>query len=114
MKMDIKELTLNQVDELKKIINCEEKNHFWQVGKNYLIRTVTHYLTGKLIAVGDKELVLESVAWIADTRRWSDCLKNGFANDAEIEAAPDGEVLVGRGALIDAYLWAHKLPRTTR
>jgi hypothetical protein len=46
----------------------------WEVGKNYLIRTVTMINTGRLVAVGDHELVLENAAWIADTGQFSAAL----------------------------------------
>lgn len=41
----------------------------WNVGANYLIRTVTMIDTGRLVDVGPQELVLEEAAWIADTGR---------------------------------------------
>ncbi len=81
-------------------------------GSKVVLRTVTMIYTGRLIAVGNLELVLEDAAWIADTRRWADFLKNGVKTDGiEIEPYPDGHVAVGRGALVDACLWDHDLPR---
>lgn len=84
----------------------------WELGANYFIRTVTHHLTGKLIAVTDHELWLQNAAWIADDGRFHECLKNG--TPSEVEPAPDGPVAVGRGSLIDAYLWSHDLPREVK
>jgi hypothetical protein len=43
---------------------------------------------------------LEDAAWIADTGRFADALKSGKFN--EVEPFPDGQVIVGRGAIIDA------------
>jgi hypothetical protein len=83
-------------------------NHPYQLGKNYFIRTVTHHLTGKLTQVYDKELVLADAAWIADDGRFYDALKTGKLN--EVEPFP-GEIIVGRGSLIDACVWLHSLPR---
>lgn len=83
-------------------------DHF--LGKNVLIRTVTMTLTGRLVAVADMELVLEDAAWVADTGRFADALAEGTLN--EVEPFPTGRVLVGRGAVVDACLWAHALPRT--
>ena len=72
----------------------------WEVGSIYLIRTVTMIDTGRLVAVTDKELVLEDAAWIADTGRFSDALRS--AEFQEVEPFPDGQVIIGRGAVIDA------------
>lgn len=83
----------------------------WQVGKCYLIRTVTHIQTGRLVAVGDKELVLEDAAWIADTGRFSGALAS--CDFSEVEPFPEGQVIVGRGAVIDA-VQIHTLPRTQK
>ena len=73
----------------------------WVVGKKYIIRTVTMTLTGELVRVGEKELVIKDAAWIADSGRWADCLKTG--DYSEVEPFPDGEVIVGRGGVIDAF-----------
>lgn len=89
------------------------QNQPYKVGANYFIRTVTHHLTGKLVRVTSKELVLVDAAWIADDGRFMNCLAEG--KPKEVEPFPDGlEVLVGRGALIDAVEWKHKLPREQR
>lgn len=79
----------------------------YQVGKNYLIRTVTHYYTGRLVTVFRQELVLEDAAWIADTGRFSTAIKSGNLNEVE---PMQGPIVIGRGAIIDASIWSHKLP----
>lgn len=55
---------------------------------------------GRLVAVGEHELVLEDASWIADTGRFSDALKTCEFN--EVEPFPDGRVIIGRGSVIDA------------
>ena len=77
-----------------------EAKPFWQVGKAYLIRTVTMIDTGILVTINDHEIVLKDAAWIADTGRFNDALKT--LNFNEVEPFPDGMVAVGRGALVDA------------
>jgi len=72
----------------------------WEVGSYYLIRTVTMTDTGKLVHVGEQELVLEEAAWIADTGRFSEALMKGVYG--EVEPFPDGRVIIGRGAVVDA------------
>jgi hypothetical protein len=72
----------------------------WEIGKNYLIRTVTMIDTGKLVAVGPQELVLESAAWIADTGRFTGALQT--VTFSEVEPFPEGHLILGRGSVIDA------------
>jgi hypothetical protein len=84
----------------------------WKIGSAYLIRTVTMIQTGRLIAVGEHELVLEDAAWIADTGRFADALKGG--SFSEVEPFPDGEVIIGRGSVIDACSLPFALPRVQK
>lgn len=79
----------------------------YKIGEQYLIRTVTHYYTGRLAAIYPQELVLESAAWIADTGRFHDCLKNGTVNECEPFVEP---VILNRGAIVDGTVWKGKLP----
>jgi hypothetical protein len=72
----------------------------WEIGKIYLIRTVTMIDTGRLVGVTDHELILEDAAWIADTGRFSDAIVN--AEFGEVEPFPAGRVIVGRGSIVDA------------
>lgn len=72
----------------------------WNIGANYLIRTVTMIDTGRLVEVTMMELVLEDAAWIADTGRFSDALGKSEFN--EVEPFPTGRVIIGRGSVIDA------------
>lgn len=75
----------------------------WKIGKCYLIRTVTMIQVGRLIWFGDKELVLTNAAWIADTGRFGDCLKDpGVIKEAEPFV---NDCIVGRGAIVDATIW---------
>ncbi len=83
----------------------------WNIGANYLIRTVTMIDTGRLVAVTATELVVEDAAWIADTGRFSDALKS--VEFSEVEPFPDGRVIIGRGSVIDA-IEISKLPRSKK
>ena len=110
--MDTDELTLGQLKEIKNLMGggeCSNSGQPYKIGCAYFIRTVTHYLTGRVTAVTDKEIVLEDAAWIADTGRYADALKTGSLK--EVEPYPDGPVIVGRGAVIDVAVWSHPLPR---
>lgn len=101
--IDIEELTIKQVRELQSLTGENNTSHPWKVGKNYFIRTVTHYATGKLEAVHPQELVLSKACWIADTGRlgdqWDKAPEDMFS---EVEPFGSGQLIVGRGAVIDA------------
>jgi hypothetical protein len=85
-------------------------NHPFILKSNYLIRTVTMIYTGKLEAVYDKELVISSASWIAETKRWATSVKTGEFE--EVEPYPDDcKVTIGRGSIIDATPVNWKLPR---
>ena len=102
--MNIDELTLGDIRQLAAMNFVPQWQgsdaSAWEIGKVYLIRTVTMIDTGRLVAVTDQEIVLEDAAWIADTGRFSDALKSVAFK--EVEPFPDGRVIIGRGAVIDA------------
>ena len=81
-------------------IPTEPTEQGWEIGKTYLIRTVTMIDTGRVVAVTEHEIVLEDAAWIADTGRFSQAL--AAAEFSEVEPFPCGRVIVGRGSIIDA------------
>lgn len=110
----IDKLTFGEIKELMTLFGgavaapCSHQP--FQIGKAYLIRTVTHIDIGIVKSVGDKEIVLSDCSWIADTGRYHDALKGGSSKLNEVEPYLD-DVILGRGAIIDATLWGHKLPR---
>ncbi len=79
-----------------------------RVGNAVLIRTVTHYHTGRVEILTSTEVVLSSAAWIADTGRFADCLAKG--TPSEVEPFPLGVVSVARGAIVDVTDWTAALP----
>lgn len=100
--LNIDALTIGEVRELAKLCGGSSggSDGAWEVGKIYLIRTVTMIDTGRLVLVTPQELVLEDAAWIADTGRFADAVKK--AEFSEVEPFPVGRVIVGRGSVIDA------------
>lgn len=106
------ELTIGQVKELAKLVGgmggLTADEFPYQIGENYFIRTVTMYYTGKLVKVTAQELVLESAAWIADTGRFEEAIRTG--NFSEVEPYPAGRLIIGRGALIEAFQVSFALP----
>jgi hypothetical protein len=88
-------------------------NHPYQIGKSYFIRTVTMIYTGKLEAVYDKELVISSASWIADTGRFAQAVATGKFD--EVEPYPDNvKLTIGRDAILDAMPVNWALPRTQK
>lgn len=84
----------------------------YEIGANYLIRTVTMTLTGRVVSVGPQEIVLTDAAWIADTGRYANAIAS--AEFSEVEPYPDGQpVIVGRASVIDATQ-IKALPRTQK
>lgn len=82
------------------------------VGSRVYLRTVTFQYVGEVVEVNDHEVVLDSVAWVADGTRWSEMLATGEVNEAE--PYPDGYVAFNRGAIIDACHWKHPLIRKVK
>ena len=108
--MNIDDLTIKDALKIAEIFGAtQDPTHHWEIGENYLIRTVTHIQTGRVVAVSEHEVVLEDAAWIADTGRFSGALAS--CDFSEVEPFPsERRVLVGRGALIDA-VQIETLPR---
>lgn len=100
--MSLDDLTIGEAKQLAKMFGnkTNEDDSHWEIGEPYFIRTVTMIQTGRLVKVTDKEIVLQEAAWIPDTGRFSDSLKS--LNFDEVEPFPDGNVIVGRGAILDA------------
>ena len=110
--MKIDELTIGEARQLASMFSTQtipdEVVGPWEIGKNYLIRTVTMIDTGKLVAVCPTELVLESAAWVADTGRFTGALQS--CSFSEVEPFPEGRLILGRGSVIDA-IQILKLPK---
>jgi len=82
-----------------------------EVGKKYLIRTVTNYFTGRVINKTDFDIVLEDAAWIPDTGRFSDAVKSG--NFTEVEPYQD-KVIISKSAIVDMTIIDYDLPRIAK
>lgn len=81
------------------------------VGSPVFLRTVTMHYTGKVVCVTPDTIVLADAAWIADSGRFHDALKDGKLNEVEPFV---NNVCVGRGALVDVTRWNHDLPRAQK
>jgi hypothetical protein len=111
--MNIEELTLKQIRELQNLFMPKiADSHPYPVGENVMVRTVTMIQVGRLERVLEHELVLQDAAWVADTGRFAEFLVDGAVN--EVEPFPAGEVIIGRGAIIDCCRWPHALLRAVK
>jgi hypothetical protein len=110
--MDIEKLTLGELREIARIAGspCRDNTPL-PVGKNVIVRCVTHYHTGRLARVTGGFLILEDAAWIADAGRWATTLERGAESLKEVEPFPAGEVFVALSGVIDVAEWQHELPR---
>lgn len=106
--MDLDQLTLGQIKQLSSLnIGSAKAEHPFQIGKSYMIRTVTMNNVGEVVAIKGDFLVLKNCAWIADSGRFHDFLKNGpVSNACEIEPM-QGEVFVNMKAIVDVSEWNH-------
>lgn len=106
-------------EEVKKLAQQKKtvvsKEAGWEIGENYLVRTVTHIQVGKLEDINDKEIILSNASWVADTGRFHNMLKNGLDNveNSEVEPFID-DIIVNRGALIEATKYRHQLPKKVK
>jgi hypothetical protein len=109
--MDIEKLTLGELREIARIAGSPCQDTPLPIGKSVIVRSVTHYYTGRLARVAGGFLILENAAWIADAGRWATTLEQGVESLKEIEPFPVGEVFVALGGVIDIAEWQHELPR---
>jgi hypothetical protein len=98
------ELIKNQLGEEEKI-DVSKIEDF--VGKKWFIRTVTYHLTGKVEKIVGNFLVLKDAAWIADSGRFTQAIKEGKLNEVE----PVGQAIVNLNSIVDMFPWKFDLPK---
>ena len=76
------------------------------VGEKFFFRTVTYHLTGRVKKVIGSILELENAAWIADSGRFMQAIKNGELKEVE----PVGRAFINIQAVTDFFPWNHPLP----
>ena len=76
------------------------------VGEKFYFRTVTYHLTGRVKRVFGNILELENAAWIADSGRFMQAIKEGKLNEVE----PVGRAYINIDSTTDFFPWEHKLP----
>jgi len=87
----------------------------FSVGEQYLFRLVTNFWVGRIVAIFEHEIVLAEAAWIADTGRFADAMRDGIDKVTSSEIEPvTHKVVIGRGAIVDAVEYPHPLPKTQK
>jgi hypothetical protein len=76
------------------------------VGEKFYFRTVTYHLTGRVKKVIGSILELENAAWIADSGRFMNAIKEGKLNEVE----PVGRAYINIQSVTDFFPWKHALP----
>lgn len=79
--------------------------HFFH-SKNVFIKTVTMFYVGRLASENENFIFLEEAAWIADTGRFYNFLKDGKVNEVEPFVDP---IAVNKNAIVEITLWNHDL-----
>src|SRR3990167_8358554 len=80
------------------------------VGQKLFIRTVTYHMTGKVVKRMGAFIQLKDAAWIADSGRFNEALKNGTLNEVE----PVGTAWVNLSSVVDFFPWKHALPKSVK
>lgn len=89
------------IDGGKEINNYEDL-----VGGKYYFRTVTYHLTGEVKKIVGRFAYLKNAAWIADSGRFMNAIKDGTLSEVE----PVGDAFVNLDSVTDFFPWKHKLP----
>jgi len=76
------------------------------LGEKFFFRTVTYHLTGRVKRVFGNILELENAAWIADSGRFMNAIKEGTLKEVE----PVGKAFINIQSVTDFFPWKHKLP----
>jgi len=104
------EITLNELKEML-YQGSRIKPLPFEIGKSYLIRTVTYHAVGRVSSVCGDFLVLSDASWVADSGRFAAALKSGDLNEVEPFAS---DCILNTSSIIDATEWSHKLPKETK
>jgi hypothetical protein len=76
------------------------------VGEKFFFRTVTYHLTGRVKKVIGSIIEIENAAWIADSGRFMNAIKDGTLNEVE----PVGRAFLNINSVTDFFPWKHALP----
>ena len=84
----------------------EINNYEDLVGGKFYFRTVTFHLTGEVKKIVGRFVFLKTAAWIADSGRFMNAIKEGTLSEVE----PVGDAFVNLDTVVDFFPWKHALP----
>ena len=108
MKTSLVERLLEKALESEDI-RCPNDGPF-EIGKAYLIRTVTMHQIGILKDIQGDFLIFKDASWVADSGRFSDCITKGTFNEVEYV----GAMGINKTAIVDFFPWENKVPKETK
>ena len=104
------ELSLKDLKELLTVKKPKTDDSHYEIGKPYMVHTVTAFYKGILEKVTAKELILKNASWVPDTGRFNEFAKTGDSNTEEEPFLENTLVPVSRGAMVIAF----QIPNLTR
>ena len=88
-------------DDYKEIQSLQD-----MVGEKFFFRTVTYHMTGRVKRIIGSIVELENAAWVADSGRFMNAIKEGKLNEVE----PVGRAYINIQTVVDFFPWSHELP----
>ena len=80
-------------------------------GKTILVFTATHAIVGTVVESTPFDLTLKPAAWVADTGRLHEALRDGFGSVHQSEIEPlSGAAYIPRTAIMYATDYEHAVP----
>lgn len=105
--IEISEETFNKIKEQLGETDYKEIQSLQDmVGEKFFFRTVTYHMTGRVKKIIGSIVELENAAWIADSGRFMNAIKEGKLNEVE----PVGRAYLNINTVVDFFPWKHKLP----
>lgn len=102
-------IEITSIEDIRQLLGTDQ-THSIEIGQPYLIQTCTLYFTGRVVKVTATDLVLDDAAWIPNTGRLMDALKDGSLEEVEPHPACQGTI-ISRAAIVCMVRWGHSLPR---
>jgi len=105
--LQISEETYEKIKDQLKEDDIKIDSYQDLVGHKWFFRTVTYHLTGQAVKIVGNFVELEDAAWVADSGRFMDAIKEGKLNEVE----PVGKAFVNLLSVTDFFPWKHSLPK---
>lgn len=104
--IELSDETYEKIKEQLGICDREINAYKDLVGGKFYFRTVTFHLTGEVKKIVGRFAYLKNAAWIADSGRFMEAIKDGTLKEVE----PVGDAFVNLDTVTDFFPWKHDLP----